>query len=147
MALRSNSHLVGVDGLAVLIHLITKSEIKAFAELTGDMNPIHLDDEYAKNTTFKQVIVHGAFLISLISKVIAEKNPGPGSIWLNQSCRFNRPVHIGDEIKVIVETKSIKKTTISTDSMNVLMNKYWLRTYIENQENKIVFEGNAEVLR
>lgn len=147
MALRSNSVIVGVDDLAVLVHRITKNEVKAFAELTGDMNPIHLDNDYAKNTTFGQVIVHGAFLISLISRVIAEKNPGPGSIWLSQSCRFNRPVYIGDEIKVIVETKSIKKTTIATQAMDVLMSKYWLRTYIENQKNKIVFEGHAEVLR
>jgi 3-hydroxybutyryl-CoA dehydratase len=77
---------------------ITNDDVLAFAELSGDTNPVHLDDAYAAGTMFKQRIAHGFLTASLFSTVLGTKLPGPGCIYLSQSLKFRAPVMIGDEV-------------------------------------------------
>jgi len=77
---------------------ITNEDVLAFAELSGDTNPVHLDDAYAAGTMFKGRIAHGFLTASLISTVLGTKLPGPGCIYLSQSLKFRAPVRIGDEV-------------------------------------------------
>jgi 3-hydroxybutyryl-CoA dehydratase len=77
---------------------ITNEDVLAFADLSGDTNPVHLDDSYAAGTIFKQRIAHGFLTASLLSTVLGTKLPGPGCIYLSQSLKFRAPVRIGDEV-------------------------------------------------
>lgn len=77
---------------------IGNEDVLAFADLTGDTNPVHLDDAYAAGTMFKQRIAHGLLTASLLSAVLGTKLPGPGCIYLSQNLKFRAPVHIGDEV-------------------------------------------------
>lgn len=78
------------------------AEIKQFAELTGDNNPVHLDDEFARGTMFKARIAHGMLTASLISNILGTKLPGTGAIYMSQSVRFRAPVFVGDNVTVTV---------------------------------------------
>jgi len=77
---------------------ITDGDISAFAELSGDINPVHLDDEFAAGTIFKKRIAHGFLTGALFSTVLGTKLPGPGCIYLSQNLKFRAPVYIGDEV-------------------------------------------------
>ena len=80
--------------------VLGNEEVQTFAELTGDNNPIHLNEEYAANTIFKGRIAHGMLTASLISNVLGTKLPGTGAIYLSQSVRFRAPVMVGDTVVV-----------------------------------------------
>ena len=84
-------------------------EVVAFSELSLDRNPIHLDKEYAKKGIFSDLIVHGLLTSSLISAVIANKLPGPGSIYLSQSLKFLKPVYHNEEVVAKVKIVDIKQ--------------------------------------
>ena len=92
-----------VNQQAFLERTITEDDIEKFSQVSGDDNPVHLSDEFAKETIFKKRVAHGFFTASLISTVIATKLPGPGSIYLNQTLKFLAPAFIGDSVKVIVK--------------------------------------------
>jgi 3-hydroxybutyryl-CoA dehydratase len=77
---------------------ITNDDVLAFAEVSGDTNPVHLDDAYAAGTVFKKRIAHGLLTASLFSTVLGTELPGPGSVYLSQSLKFRAPVYIGDEV-------------------------------------------------
>lgn len=77
---------------------ITDEMVRLFAELTGDKNPIHLDDEYAKHSKFGRRIAHGMLVSSFISTIIATDYPGEGSIYVNQELNFLLPCYIGDKL-------------------------------------------------
>jgi 3-hydroxybutyryl-CoA dehydratase len=77
---------------------ITEQDIATFAELSGDINPVHLNDDFAAGTIFKRRIAHGFLTGSLFSTVLGTKLPGPGCIYLSQSMKFRAPVYIGDEV-------------------------------------------------
>lgn len=77
---------------------ITDADVVLFAGISGDNNPIHINDEYAKTTPFKQRIVHGMFSAALISAVLGTRLPGPGAIYVDQQLKFKAPVHIGDTV-------------------------------------------------
>lgn len=83
--------------------VITAEEVRIFAELTGDDNPIHVDEEYAEKTRFGRPIVHGVFLLGIISKVLGRDFPGHGSVAVSISAKFVRPVPVGSEITVEVK--------------------------------------------
>ena len=113
---------------------ITDKMVRDFSELVGDKNPIHLDDEYAKNSIFGKRIVHGMLLSSFFSKIIATNYPGEGSIYLKQDLNFKNPCYINDEIEIVVELD--KKEN----------NKYFLKTKII-RDNIEIIDGNAIVLK
>jgi len=86
---------------------ITDEDIKAFAELSGDVNPVHIDDEFASGTIFKKRIAHGFLTGALFSTVLGTKLPGPGCIYLSQSMKFKAPVYIGDEVVATCKVTSV----------------------------------------
>lgn len=77
---------------------ITEADVVLFAGITGDDNPVHLNEEFAAGTPFKQRIVHGMFSAGLISTVLGTRLPGPGAIYIDQQIRFKAPVLIGDTV-------------------------------------------------
>lgn len=83
--------------------LLTAEDVRTFATLTGDDNPIHVDPAYAATTRFEKPIVHGVLLLGIISKVLGRDFPGHGSVAVAISCRFLRPVPVGSEITVEVK--------------------------------------------
>jgi len=87
--------------------LVTSEDVVAFAEVSGDRNPIHLSDEFAAKTPFKTRIAHGIYTASLISAVIGTRLPGPGAIYMTQSLRFLAPVRIGDTVDATVEVTEL----------------------------------------
>jgi len=115
---------------------ISDELIRSFAKLTGDTNPVHLDDTYAAGTRFGRRIAHGMIAAGLISAVLANDLPGPGTVYLSQTLQFKAPVYPGDTITTTVEVKSVRP-----DKPIVT-----LSTVCSNQENKVVLEGEAVVL-
>ena len=82
--------------------VVTAEDVRTFADLTGDDNPIHVDEAYAEKTRFGKPIVHGVLLLGFISKVLGRDFPGHGSVAVSISCRFLRPVPVGSEVTVEV---------------------------------------------
>ncbi len=115
---------------------ITDEMIRLFADLSGDNNPVHLDDAYAQTTRFGRRIAHGMIAAGLISAALANDLPGPGTVYLSQTLQFKAPVFPGDSITTTVEVKSVR-----ADKPIVT-----LATSCKNQDDKIVLEGEAVVL-
>jgi 3-hydroxybutyryl-CoA dehydratase len=115
---------------------INDEDVRAFAELTGDRNPVHLDEEYAAATRFGRRIAHGMLGASLISTVLASELPGPGSVYLSQTLRFTAPVFLGDTVTARVTVKQVRE-----DKPVVT-----LETVCTNQRGERVVEGEAVVL-
>lgn len=90
-----------------LMKAVMDDDVIAFADLSGDRNPIHLSDHFASKTRFGERIVHGLYTASLISTVIGMYLPGPGSVYLSQTLNFRAPVKIGDVINVVVEVAEL----------------------------------------
>ena len=88
---------------------ITGEKIDIFAELTGDKNPIHVDEEFAKTTMFGKRIAHGALSASLISAVLGNDLPGPGAVFVELNLRFRRPAFIGDKVIAVAEVAEINE--------------------------------------
>ena len=85
------------------VHTVEDADIQAFAAVSGDHNPLHLDEEFAKTTLFGQRIAHGALTASYISAILGNDLPGPGAIFTHLSMRFRRPVYVGATVTVRVE--------------------------------------------
>ena len=114
---------------------ITDKMVRQFAELSGDFNPIHLDDDYAKTTRFQKRIAHGMILGALISRLLTEKI-GTGGIYLAQSLKFSNPVFIGDDITFEFEITKLHKTRgIGT-----------VETNARNPKGEIVVKGEATIM-
>lgn len=88
--------------------VVTEEMIESFAEVSGDYNPLHLDDNYAEATIFKGRIAHGILSASFISKVFGTVMPGKGSVYISQTLRFLAPVRIGDAVVTVVEVTAIE---------------------------------------
>lgn len=114
---------------------ITEEEVIVFAKISGDDNPIHLNEEYAKNSIFKQKIVHGFLVGSLISAAIGKNLPGNGTIYLNQNMKFLAPVLMNETITAFIEVVDFPKG-----------NQVLLSTICKNQDQKIVIDGTALVI-
>ena len=115
---------------------ITDEMIRLFADLSGDNNPVHLDDAYAQTTRFGRRIAHGMIAAGLISATLANDLPGPGTVYLSQTLQFKAPVFPGDTLTTTVEVKSVRP-----DKPIVT-----LTTFCKNQDDNIVLEGEAVVL-
>lgn len=121
---------------ASLSKTITDEDICAFANATGDHNPLHLDAKFAKQTRFGRRIAHGMLSASLISAVIANELPGQGSIYLGQTLQFVAPVFPGDTV-----TARVTVTEVREDKPIVK-----LETVCTNQRDGVVIKGEATVL-
>lgn len=88
-------------------HVVTEADILAFAEVSGDFNPVHLDEAFAATTRFKGRIAHGMLSAAYISAAIGGELPGEGAVYLSQSLRFRRPVRIGDKVVTKVTVTAI----------------------------------------
>lgn len=86
---------------------VTEADIVLFAGVSGDTNPVHIDEEAAKKSVFEGRIAHGMLTASYLSTVLGTRLPGPGCIYLSQSLRFKGPVRIGDTVTAIVRVKEI----------------------------------------
>jgi 3-hydroxybutyryl-CoA dehydratase len=96
-----------VGQTAEMSRVVGTGDIETFAEVSGDRNPVHLDEAYAKTTTFGERIAHGMLSAAYISALLGTKLPGPGAIYLSQSLRFRRPVRIGDLVVARVTVKTL----------------------------------------
>nr|WP_312508659.1 MaoC family dehydratase [Pseudomonas luteola] len=114
---------------------IEERDLLLFAEVSGDRNPVHLDAEYAAKSVFREQIAHGMLSGALISAAIACELPGPGSIYLGQTLSFNKPVKLGDTLKVEIEVLE-----------KLPKNRVRLATRVFNQNDEQVVGGEAEVL-
>jgi len=114
---------------------ISESDVYLFAGITGDLNPAHVDEEYAKGTYFKTRIAHGMLTASFISTIIGTLLPGPGSIYLGQEVKFLAPVRFGDTITATAEVDEI-----IADKKQIR-----LKTYCTNQDGTVVVDGQAIV--
>lgn len=113
---------------------ITDADIKAFAGLSGDHNPVHVNEEYASESRFKKRIAHGLISASFFSALFGTKLPGPGCVYAGQNLRFKRPVYLGDTVTATVEV-----TLIDAKKRNVFFSTTC------KVKNKVVISGDAEL--
>ena len=114
---------------------VSDADIRSFAEITGDFNPVHLDDDAAAKSRFGGRIAHGMLSAGFVSAAIAMKLPGPGSIYLAQEMRFTAPVRIDDVIKVTLTVTEL-----------LTKNRLKLATVCTNQNGETVLTGEATIL-
>ena len=114
--------------------LVDDKLVRGFADITGDHNPIHVDDEFAKKTKFGQRIAHGGILFGMISKVLATDMPGIGTVYLSQLVNFRAPVFIGDTVTLEAEIAELLPKAVARISV-----------IIKKQTGDVVMDGMAEV--
>lgn len=114
---------------------ISESDVYQYAGITGDLNPAHINEEYASNTFFKTRIAHGMLTAGFISAIIGTRLPGPGTIYIGQNLSFKAPVRIGDTITASVEVTEIIKEK----------NRVKMKTTCVNQDGVLVLDGEAFV--
>lgn len=121
---------------ATIEKTLDKQTVEAFASVSEDYNPIHLDEDFAKTTQFERPIVHGMLASSLISGLLASKVPGAGSIYLGQSLKFVRPIFVGETVTAIVEVTSVR------DDKPIAV----ISTQVLNANGEIAVDGEATVM-
>ncbi|RHW21080.1 MaoC/PaaZ C-terminal domain-containing protein [Pseudomonas jilinensis] len=124
-----------VGDKAHVSHSVSERDLTLFAAVSGDVNPVHLDEAFAAATPFKGRIAHGMFSGALISAAIACELPGPGSIYIGQELSFMRPVRLGDSLRV--ELEILEKLP---------KNRVKIATRVFNQDDKQVVDGVATVM-
>ncbi len=112
---------------------VSESDVYGFAGITGDFNPAHIDEEYAKGTFFKKRIAHGMLSAGFISTVLGTRLPGAGAVYMKQELSFLAPVYIGDTITARVEVMEV----------HVEKNRVTLKTTCTNQDGRVVLDGTA----
>jgi len=125
-----------IGDTASISKTITDADIQAFAEVSGDHNPLHLNDAYAAKTRFGRRIAHGMLSASLISAVLANEMPGVGSVYLSQTLKFVKPVFLGDTVTARVTVIGIR------DDKPFIT----LETVCVNQHDETVLKGEATVM-
>jgi 3-hydroxybutyryl-CoA dehydratase len=119
-----------------LSRTIGEEDIRAFADLSGDHNPLHLDKEFARRSRFGRPIAHGMLCAGIISAALGACIPGPGAIYLSQTLRFVRPVYPGDTVTVTVEVTGYRA------EKGILT----ARTTCTNQTGAVVIDGEAVLM-
>ena len=128
--------LPAIGTCASITRTITEVEVRAFAEITGDTNELHIDPEQARRTRFGRPIAHGILTAGLISAVIGTKLPGFGAIYLGQTLKFLRPVYLHDTITATAAVIAVRPEK----------RIFTLRTECVNQRGEVVIEGEATVM-
>ncbi len=126
---------IGLNETAEFSKTISESDVYLYAGVTGDFNPAHINEEYARETFFKTRIAHGMLAAGLISTVLGTRLPGPGSVYVRQELNFLAPVRIGDTVTArveVIEIMSEKK-------------QLRLRTTCSSQDGTLVLDGEAIV--
>jgi len=116
---------------------VTEADVILFAGISGDFNPLHVDEEFAKDTLFGRRLVHGCFSNALISAVLGTKLPGSGALYASQKTRYVKPVFIGDTLTAVAEV--LEKFTKKNGELRFVR----LRTDVLNQDDETVTEGEA----
>ena len=114
--------------------VISDCDIRNFANVSGDYNPVHLDEKYAESSLYKKRIAHGLMSASYFSGLFGTKIPGPGCVYVSQSLAFKRPVYINDEVTATVEVTSI----------NIKTKRVYFKT-VCTVRSKVVLSGEAEI--
>lgn len=114
---------------------ITQEMVLQFTELTGDKNPVHLDEQYASTTMFKKCIAPGMLIGGLLSKIIGMDFPGNGSIYLGQDIQFIAPVYIDTRIKI----------SCIVDSVDTIKNNIVLKNIVESENGEILIKGTSKI--
>lgn len=127
--------MINIGDNAVISTCATDETVRAIAQISGDCNPVHLDDEYAETTIFKKRIAHGLFCLNAVSKILGTVLPGEGTVLISQSFKYKAPVYIGDVVSTKVIVKDIKPEK----------KIYILDCVCINQDGKIVLEGESVV--
>ncbi|HEX4198388.1 MAG TPA: MaoC family dehydratase [Caulobacteraceae bacterium] len=126
---------LSVGQSAERVHAVTEGDITAFAAVSGDANPLHMDETYAQTTAFKGRIAHGMLGASYLSAILGNDLPGPGAVYLSQTLRFRRPVRIGDLV-----TARARIVEIDADKARVTLETACL------VDGKAAIEGEAVVM-
>ncbi|QLE78814.1 MaoC family dehydratase [Francisella sp. Scap27] len=113
---------------------ITDTDVKQFAGISGDRNPVHMDEVYAENSRYKKRIAHGLLSSSFFSSLFGTQLPGEGCVYVGQNLNFKRPVYLGDTVTAIVTVKDI----------DVVRKRVFFNT-VCTVKNKIVIDGTAEL--
>jgi 3-hydroxybutyryl-CoA dehydratase len=127
---------LSVGQMASVSRTVTEHDVQAFAEVSGDCNPVHLDAEVAARSRFGQRIAHGMLTASWVSAVLGMRLPGPGTVYLEQNLRFLKPVHLGALVTAEVEVLELfpEKRRVR------------LATRCRDQDGDLVLDGSATVL-
>jgi acyl dehydratase len=112
---------------------VSKEDIKLFTAISGDRNPLHYDEDFAKSTRFGEIIVQGGITSAILNAVVAEELPGPGTVFLNVNWNFIAPVRPGDRISGIVEVLKVRTDKPVTE----------LKTSVIRDDGTVVLEGTA----
>jgi 3-hydroxybutyryl-CoA dehydratase len=129
-------HELEIGQAATFTKTITETDVYNYAGVTGDFNPAHINESFAKNTMFKGRIAHGMIAAGLISTVLGTRLPGPGCIYVSQDLKFTAPVRFGDTITARAEVEKV----------NVEKNRVELKTVCTNQKDEVVLKGKAELM-
>ena len=130
----SNINKIEVGMEASYIQVISDANIKAYAKLSGDNNPLHLSDVYASESRYKKRIAHGLLSASFFSALFGSRLPGNGCVYLSQTLNFKRPVYINDTVTAIIKVMSIDKVKKRVEFSTICKVK-----------NRIVIEGIAQI--
>ena len=114
---------------------VTDEMVRAYAEITGDRNPLHFDREFASRTRFQRLIAQGGITTGLLHALVAMDMPGPGTVFISQQWNFPRPVYIGDTIRAEATVRSVHEPRPIAD----------IDFTIRNQDGETVLEGQATV--
>jgi 3-hydroxybutyryl-CoA dehydratase len=120
---------------AAFTKTLAESDVYLYAGITGDLNPAHVNEVYARNTFFKTRIAHGMLLVGLISTVLGNLLPGPGTVYVRQETDFLSPARIGDTVTATVEVTHVLKEK----------NRIRARTFCTNQDGTLLLDGEAVV--
>ena len=129
-------HQISVGDSATFAKTITDADVKLFAGISGDNNPVHINKEYAKNTMFKDRIAHGMLVASLFSTILGTQLPGEGAIYVGQDLKFTKPVYLEDTITA----------TVTVTEVFVEKNRVVLETIAKNQHGDVVIKGTATLM-
>lgn len=127
---------IRVGDRASITRTFSEADVFAFAGVSQDVNPVHVDRHFARDTIFKQRVVHGMFTASMISAVLANELPGVGTIYLGQTLKFTAPVFFGDTIVTEVEVSQVDR-----EKGRVVLN-----ATLKNQRGELVLSGESKVL-
>lgn len=127
---------INVGDKATLTRTFSEADVFAYAGVSQDVNPVHVDPHFAKNTIFKQRVAHGMFTASMISALLANELPGVGTIYLSQTLKFTAPVFLGDTLTADVEVAQVDR-----ERGRVVFNGT-----LKNQRGEVVLTGESKVL-